>query len=94
MHLNDIVYFEANSAYTFIYLQNGKKYTASKTLKEIETSLPMNKFFRCHRTFTINLQHVQKLNKVDGLQVILSTGMIIDVSTRKKEEFLALFEKL
>jgi two-component system, LytTR family, response regulator len=86
--INDIVHLEANSNYTYIYLSNKTKITASKTLKEFEEFLPDDIFFRTHHSHLINLNYIKRYIKGDGGQIELQNGTYVDVSRRKKEEFL------
>ncbi len=86
--INNIIYLEANSNYTNIYLTNKTKITASKTLKEFEELLPADIFFRTHHSYLINLNYIKRYIKGDGGQIELQNGTYIDVSRRKKEEFL------
>lgn len=84
----EIVHLEANSNYTNIHLSNKTKITASKTLKEFEELLPEDIFFRTHHSHLINLHCIKKYIKGDGGQIELQNGTFVDVSRRKKEEFL------
>jgi two-component system, LytTR family, response regulator len=84
----DIVHLEANSNYTNIYLSSKTKITASKTLKELEELLPAAIFFRTHHSHLINLNYIKRYIKGDGGQIELQNGNYVDVSRRKKEEFL------
>ncbi|MFM9911603.1 MAG: LytR/AlgR family response regulator transcription factor, partial [Chitinophagaceae bacterium] len=86
--INDIIHLEANSNYTNIYLTNKAKITASKTLKEFEELLPNDIFFRTHHSHVINLNYIKRYIKGDGGQIELQNGTYIDVSRRKKDEFL------
>lgn len=86
--INDIVHLEANSNYTNIYLANKTKITASKTLKDFEELLPETIFFRTHHSHLINLDYIKRYIKGDGGQIELQNGNYVDVSRRKKEEFL------
>jgi len=86
--INEIVYLEANSNYTNIYLTSKTKITASKTLKEFEELLSPSIFFRIHHSYLINLNFIKRYIKGDGGQIELQNGAYVDVSRRKKEEFL------
>lgn len=86
--INDIIHLEANSNYTNIYLTSKTKITASKTLKEFEEMLPEDIFFRTHHSHLINLSYIKRYIKGDGGQIELQNGTYVDVSRRKKEEFL------
>lgn len=86
--VDDIVCLEANSNYTDLHFINDKKIVVSKTLKEFEEILPPEVFFRPHHSWLINLNFVRRYLKGDGGQVEMQNGMFIEVSRRKKEEFL------
>jgi len=83
-----IIYLEAESNYTVIYSSTEKRITVTKTLKEFEELLPANTFIRVHHSFIINKDHVSKYLKGEGGQVLMDNGKLIDISRRKKEEFM------
>lgn len=84
----DIIYLQAESSYTIIYLMNAPKITVTKTLKDFEEILPHTIFIRIHHSFIINKNRIRKYLKGDGGQVIMSDGSALDVARRKKDEFL------
>jgi two-component system LytT family response regulator len=86
--INDIIQLEANSNYTIIHFSGKEKITASKTLKDFEDILPTDTFFRTHHSHLINLNYIKKYIKGDGGQIEMQNGNYVDVSRRKKEEFL------
>ena len=86
--INQVIHLEANSNYTHIHFLNKTKILASKTLKEFEELLPEDIFFRPHHSHIINLQYIKRYIKGDGGQIELQNGIFVDVSRRKKEEFL------
>ncbi len=86
--IDTIVHIEAQSNYSTIYFSNKQKITASKTLKDFEDLLPDDLFFRVHHSHLINLQYIKRYIKGDGGQVELENGKFVDISRRKKEEFL------
>jgi two-component system LytT family response regulator len=88
VEVNDIIYLEAESNYTIIYIKPSQKITVSKTLKDFEELLPHSTFIRIHHSWIINKNHVQKYLKGEGGQVIMSNGKRLDVARRKKEEFI------
>jgi len=88
IQLEDIIFLEAESNYTSIHLKDEARILVAKTLKDFEDLLPTTHFFRIHHSFIINKNHMRKYLKGDGGQVLMSNGKTIDVSRRKKEEFL------
>jgi len=88
--INTILHIEASSNYSKIYLQNGKTVVVTRLLKEFEDILLPYRFYRIHNTHLINLKHIEKYIRGEGGQVRLTNGTVLDVSRRKKEEFLKL----
>jgi Response regulator of the LytR/AlgR family len=84
--MEDIVRCQADVNYTHIFTVDGKKYTASKTLKHFEKLLERQHFFRIHNSHLINLTYVNSYHK-DGY-AILKDGLKLEVSTRRKEAFI------
>jgi two-component system, LytTR family, response regulator len=87
-NISDIIHLEAQSNYTAIYFINHPKLIASRTLKEFEDILPPDIFFRTHHSHLINLNYIKRYIKGDGGQIEMQNGNFIDVSRRKKDEFL------
>ena len=86
--INDILYLEANNNYTHLSLADSKKFVVCQTLKIFEDILPSDTFVRIHNSFIINKNYAEKYIRGDGGQVVLSNGIVLDVSKRKKAEFL------
>jgi two-component system, LytTR family, response regulator len=93
IQIADIIYLEATSNYTYIYLANEKPLLASKTLKEFEDILPPHQFFRIHNASLVNMAAIKKYNKGEGGQVVLANGTLLDVARRRKEELVQLLLK-
>ena len=88
LFISDIVYLEASSNYTIFFLINNQRLIVSRSLKEFEELLPPSSFIRIHHSFIINKSFLEKYIKGEGGQVVLRTGITLDVSKRKKIEFL------
>jgi len=88
VEIGNIIYLEAESNYTIIYIKDGYKITVSKTLKDFEELLSHQLFIRIHHSHIINKNHIQRYIRGEGGQVIMSNGKILDVARRKKEEFM------
>lgn len=90
---NDIMYCEADLKYTNIYTVKNERIVSSKNLGEFEELLIVNPmFFRCHKSYIINIDFVRKFLKSDS-QVQMQNDKLLDVSVRKKDDFLKLFER-
>lgn len=87
-NLNDIIRLEASSNYTTLHFTDHSTLIASKTLKDFEELLPRDLFFRTHHSHIVNLQYIKRYIKGDGGQIELQNGHLVDISRRKKDEFL------
>ena len=83
-----IMHIEAQNNYSIFYFKDQPKITVSKTLKEIEEILPVDHFFRIHHSHIINLHFIKKYVKGNGGYIELQDGTLLDVSRRKKDDFL------
>lgn len=86
--INDILYCEARGPYTNVYLQNGKNIVTSKTLGDFESQLVNHNFFRIHHSYLINLNRVKEFQRHDGGYVMIERDIRLEVSTRKRKDFL------
>ena len=91
--LADILYCESSGNYTSFFLNNDKKIMVSRQLGEYEKLLPETNFTRIHDKYIINLSYIKKYIKGSGGDVVLENGKEIPVASRRKEEFMARFEK-
>ena len=91
INMNEIIYLEANANYTYIILAQSKKYLVCHTLKDFEDMLPADVFVRVHNSYIINKNFAEKYIRGEGGQVVLSNGSVIDISKRKKADFLKAF---
>ncbi|MEO7264250.1 MAG: LytTR family DNA-binding domain-containing protein [Ferruginibacter sp.] len=88
INLTDIIYLEAESNYSIIYLKDAYKLTVSKTLKDFEELLPPAIFIRIHHSHIINMNAVEKYIRGEGGQVLMKNGITLNIARRKKEEFM------
>lgn len=88
--VEDIIYCNSDTGYTTFYLKDGTKIMVSKVLKEYEEILPKDKFFRCHQSYLIHLEYINKYYKEGYL--VMTNGEKIPVSSRKREQFSQLLK--
>ncbi|MEO6406048.1 MAG: LytTR family DNA-binding domain-containing protein [Ferruginibacter sp.] len=88
MELKDILYCEASSNYTNFHFTAGSSICTAKSIHEYEELLEDCGFIRIHKSYLINLLHVKEYLRGEGGTVVLSNKKELEVSRRKKEEFL------
>jgi two-component system, LytTR family, response regulator len=88
IEIQTILRIESSSNYSKIFLLNGKNMLVTRLLKDFEDMLAPYRFYRIHNSHLINLSYINKYLRGDGGQVVMQNGEIIDVSRRKREDFL------
>ncbi len=92
--LNEIILFEADRAYTHVYIKNGSKITVSKPMRTFEELLSdKNYFFRPHRSHLININFIKKYQKGES-ELIMDNGISVAISRDKKQDFEDLLRSL
>lgn len=87
---HQVIYFKSEGSYTSVVMEN-KKTLITKQLGIMGASLDNHLFFRPHRSYIININHIKKYVRNDGGYLIMSNDDKVDVSRRKKEQLLRLF---
>lgn len=90
IQIRNVVRIESNSNYSRIFFVTGPSLLVTRQLKEFEEMLLPFRFCRVHNVHLINLNYVKKYLRGDGGRVIMENGDEIDVSRRKKDDFLKL----
>ena len=86
----DITYLEASDSYTTVFTRDGKKVISSKHIRVFETNLDAKKFFRVHKSYIINLEHLKGFSRGEGNMAMLDNGALIPVSRRRLPDFLSM----
>lgn len=88
IRIAQIIRCQSESNYTRFYLESGENILVTNTLKDYDEMLSEMNFCRVHQSHLINLDHVERYLKGDGGAVIMSDGSEVEVSRRKKDEFM------
>lgn len=83
IRLKDIFYIEAEKHCTLFHTRYGNK-KSNSTMSEIENNICKGWFYRCHKSFIVNLDEI---SKCDGKIVYMKNGDDLDISRRKMPEF-------
>jgi two-component system, LytTR family, response regulator LytT len=84
INFNEILYVEGLKDYIKVYLRNEEKPVLSlSSMKAIEEKLPSERFMRVHRSFIVNLQRVETIER----SRIVFGKTWIPVSDQYKEKF-------
>ncbi|MBY0425360.1 MAG: LytTR family DNA-binding domain-containing protein, partial [Cytophagales bacterium] len=94
VNIQDIIYCQADSDYTWLFIQQEGKLLSSRTLKDFEKLLPEDIFFRSHKSYLVNMNCVKKYTRKEGDRLEMENGDLVEISVRKKDEFLSRISKL
>jgi len=85
--INDIVCCSADYGYTEVKLIGDKTITATKPLSTFEQILQEHSFFKISKSHVINTNYIVTFYK-DRNQILLKGDVLLDVSRRRRVEFL------
>ncbi|HSO86433.1 MAG TPA: LytTR family DNA-binding domain-containing protein [Draconibacterium sp.] len=90
INFNEIKYIEGLKDYVKVYLQNEEKPVLSiNSLKSLEAKLPETKFMRVHRSFIVNLDKIETIER----SRIVFGKTYIPVSDQYKDKFQEYLDK-
>jgi two-component system LytT family response regulator len=85
---DQIIKCRASRSYCTFELTKNRSILVSKPMKEFETVLLREQFFKIHKSTIVNLKHIEKYIRGKGGYLLLSDGSKADVSVRKKDELM------
>ena len=89
LDLHRIYYFQAEGDYTRVVAQGGS-YLASHSLRSLAERLDPKEFFRCHRSYIVNLSHVSEIislpSNTFGLRLADDRKTLLPLSRRQTKE--------
>ena len=82
--ISNIIYLKSDPKKTIIRLKNSDEVFASKSIGAFEILLKNNEFFRVHKSYIVNLEHLICIDKnLNGHYCLLYSNKIIPISIRK-----------
>ncbi len=88
IELSEIIRCQADRNYTIFFLVNGEKLVSTHTLKEYEAMLADYNFIRVHNSHLVNIAHIRRYIRGEGGTAVMSDNSEVEISRRKKNEFL------
>jgi two-component system response regulator AgrA len=82
--VDEITFFEKYGHLLVAHTVLGK-IESSESLESIENRLNKKKFFRCHKSYLVNILHISKIDYTDNM-IYLKNGEACQVSKRCKKE--------
>ncbi|OFZ01944.1 MAG: hypothetical protein A3K10_04890 [Bacteroidetes bacterium RIFCSPLOWO2_12_FULL_31_6] len=91
---NSILYLEGDGNCTNIHFVDGTSFFDTRTLKKYDEFLNSKKFFRVHKKYIINLNHLTDYLHEDGFFAKMKTGIKLPVSRARVSEFIKTIKAL
>ena len=93
--LDEIVFLTSERDQVYVHTRHDR-YLTRYTLRELESLLPADRFFRCHRGYIVNLRHVREIspffNGTYTLSLPQGTGVVtVPVARSRVAELKRLF---
>lgn len=92
--IDDIILIEGQGSYVQMHLVNGSSPLISKKIKDFEGILANKGFLRVHKSFFINLAHIESLHKDEGGYIQMSNGKQVTISPKDKDDILRNIKRL
>lgn len=83
------LYAKAAGSYCEVHTIDGRTIILSKPLGDFEEMTKEFNFFRSHKSYIVNLDHISELIRKDEYLIVLKNKLRIPLSIRKRDEFLA-----
>lgn len=90
--VDDIVFFESKGSYTIMYMIDSNQVVLSKCLKTFYEQVKGRGFFRIHKSYVVNLQHMKSFHKGNG-NILMQNGKEIKVAKRRRSLFMSLLNR-
>ena len=87
---SEIIRIEGSGSYSELHLAGDKRIIASKNIGYFDRLLSQQGFFRVHNSHMVNLSRVNRFLRRDGYFVEMDDSALVEISRRKKEEFLSI----
>lgn len=82
--VNTIIYFEVFNHELCVHLSSGKKISMRGTLTEVINQLPHHAFVQPHKSYYINMEHIDRLTQQN---ITMTNGDLIPIGRSKKDNF-------
>ena len=86
VYTENILYISAEDKCIVIYGKNGGKLEVSLSLKTVIEELDNKYFFKCHKSFIVNLNYIESIN-IEYKKIKLLFDKEIPLAKRRKKEF-------
>lgn len=79
----EIAYVETERGHIVLHTKGKETISSSMTMKEIEETLSIHRFFRCHTAYLVNMREIKKVTQQS---VVLKEDTVIPLSKHRRKE--------
>lgn len=76
--IDEILYIDSDNNKCTLHRKDNRSYTVYKRLDEIQRELPVSRFLRCHQSYLVNMDYIERADK----EFELTSGDIISIRQR------------
>ncbi|GAB5522950.1 MAG: hypothetical protein Roseis2KO_08220 [Roseivirga sp.] len=84
VHVNDVLWCRAQGSYTQLLLKGSKELVVSKNLGLCQQLLDGDNFYRLHRSYLINCDHIVEYNRSDG-SILFTGNLPLPISVNREQ---------
>jgi len=84
---SDIILIEGNNNSTKLHLSDQSQLQSTQKMKDFEEQLSEDNFFRIHKSYLINLNHVREFTSKGANYVLMTNNLKVDISRSKLKDF-------
>ena len=86
INYKDVMYVRAESNYSVFVMDDKTEWTFCHTLEYVEKILKETHFFRCHKSYLVNMVKIREVSRVSA-ELVLNNSIRLPISRRKRKEF-------
>lgn len=91
--LHQIIFIKAEGAYVQLHLVDGRRIVASKVLGDFIFLCDQHDFYRTHRSYMVNTEHIRRITR-SGNEVVMSDETEIPITPERKSELIERFKAI
>lgn len=84
----EIIYCQSFNAYTYIFSTTEEKIFIGKSLKEMESLLSPDRFYRIHKSYVVNLNRIKRYQRNGNDKLVMENEDCLPISRMKKKGLL------
>lgn len=89
---SELIYVKADGSYSELFLTSKRKKLISRHLKYIADRIQQSGFFRPHRSYLVNVNHITRWDRTDNGSLSLSNGDTVPLSRKGRDLLMGMVD--